>query len=197
MDQATTQLYISLLEKTNQQLSLWSNPYGVLVAVLSFLVAFLAIAAAVILYRQTKEHRELFQKALKDYELALQKNLEQTGVDAETKIQKFIDTKTGEINALSGDTKKQAKKIIDDLKKEKDSIGSRIQFSSVQANQFQPLTVSTAKFNNPFNINSAENISGINFTTNTGYCSKCGTYNGSNGILLTTHNYCSNCGNKL
>ena len=106
MDSTTTQLYISLLENTNQQLSLWSNPYGVLVAILSFLVAFLAIAAAFILFRQTREYRELFQNALKDYQNALQKNIEKIGLDAETKIQLFIDSKIKEIDTLSGDTKK-------------------------------------------------------------------------------------------
>ena len=33
------QSYIEILEKTNQQLSLWSNPYSFITAALSFLVA--------------------------------------------------------------------------------------------------------------------------------------------------------------
>mgnify|MGYP003521423004 FL=1 len=199
MDSTTTQLYISLLENTNQQLSLWSNPYGVLVAILSFLVAFLAIAAAFILFRQTREYRELFQNALKDYQNALQKNIEKIGLDAETKIQLFIDSKTKEIDTLSGDTKKQAKKIIDDLKNEKSNIGSRIQFASIEANQFKPL-VFTPQVDNILNVNRVNtfpDVNRIDFLNRNNYCPKCGNSNGEGRIIMATHKYCSNCGNKL
>lgn len=195
MDATTTQLYITLLEKTNQQLSLWSNPYGVLVAVLSFLVAFLAIVAAFILYRQSREYREIYQKALKEYEFTLQENLKNTGIDAETKIQLFIDTKTKEFDALSGDSKKQAKKIIDDLKKEKDSISSRIQFAAIDENQYQPLNLA-AHMGAPLRAG-IMNIDSYSVIGNS-YCSKCGTYNGGvQSIFKVSSHYCSNCGNKL
>lgn len=195
MDATTTQLYLTLLEKTNQQLSLWSNPYGVLVAVLSFLVAFLAIVAAFILYRQSREYRELYQKALKEYEGALQENLKKTGIDAETKIQLFIDEKTKEIETLSGDTKKEAKKIISDLKKEKDSISSRIQFAAIDENQYHPLSFAS-QIRNPL-TSDIMNINSYSALENS-YCSKCGTHNGgSQSIFKVSQRYCSNCGNKL
>lgn len=52
------QHYVEILEKTNQQLGLWTNPYGLMVGALSFLVAFLAIAASVILYKQSSDHKK-------------------------------------------------------------------------------------------------------------------------------------------
>ena len=36
--------YLQILEKTNAQLSLWWNPYGVLIAAVGILIAVLAIA---------------------------------------------------------------------------------------------------------------------------------------------------------
>lgn len=192
MDATTTQLYISLLERTNQQLSLWSNPYGVLVSILSFLVAFLAIAAAVILYRQTKEYRELFQNTLKDYETTLKTNLEKIGLDAENKIQIFINTKKKDLETLTGDTKKQAEKIIKDLEKEKNSIGSRIQFSSLDDNIYEPIL--SSEFSNPLKIN--EMYWNKDFTKDIVYCPGCGSCLGINS-LISNINYCSKCGKKI
>lgn len=123
--------YIELLEKTNQQLSLWSNPYSFLVSVLSFLVAFLAIASAFILYRQSQEYKSSFKKALDDYQTLLSEKIVEVGLRAERKIDSFIAEKRTEIESLTGDTKKQTKKIIEDLEKERESISSRVQFGSL------------------------------------------------------------------
>ncbi len=195
MNDQAIQLYIELLEKTNQQLSLWSNPYGVLVAILSFLVAFLAIAAAVILYRQTQEYKDLYTLALKQYENTLQDNLKKIGIDAESKIESFIQTKTKEIEELSGDTQKQAKKIINDLKKEKESIGSRIQFSSIGDNQpFLSKTFDHFKLTSELGLDSNDNSNGF-VVVGSNYCSQCGHMSNSNSLSI--NNYCSNCGNKL
>lgn len=196
MDATTTRLYISLLEKTNEQLNLLSNPYGFLVSVLSFLVGFLAIAVAIILYRQSREYRQSYKKALKDYEIALQENLKKIGLDAESKIQVLIDAKTKEVENLTGDTKKEAKKIIDDLKKEKEVIGSRIQFSSIQKNQYEPLL--TNQINYPLKFDFDENNkTDWSILGRGNYCQKCGLYTGSTGTLVVSGGYCSNCGNKL
>jgi len=186
MDNTTTQLYISFLEKTNQQLNLWSNPYGFLVSILSFLVAFLAITATIFLYRQNKEYKGLYKKAIKNYESALQKNLEKIGSEAEIKIQLFIDEKNKEMENLSGDAQKQAKELIDDLKKEKDSIGSMVQLSSIKNTQYQPLSFSDYA-DNIFELNTNPMVfNGI-------YCPNCGFYCG----LSLGANYCSKCGSKL
>lgn len=38
--------YIEILEKTNSQLSVWTNPYGIMVGIVSALTAILAIGVA-------------------------------------------------------------------------------------------------------------------------------------------------------
>ncbi len=52
-----TKNYTDFLEKINNQLSLWTNPYGIMVGVLSFLLTTLAIAVAFFLYKQSLDHK--------------------------------------------------------------------------------------------------------------------------------------------
>ena len=202
-----TQQYITLLEKTNQQLSLWSNPYGVLITILSTLFTVLTVVAAVIIWRQSREQKEAFREALTNYENGLQENLKKIGSEAESKIQSFIDIKTTEINNLSGDTKKQAKKILDDLKKEKDSISSRVQFSSVQT---QPLKFGGTTINTGAGGPSTIGVwgNGGAATTVGVFCNNCGAYNpnanhNSFGVLFVpgataaSASFCSKCGYRL
>lgn len=57
-----TELYIDLLEKTNQQLSLWFNPYAIMVAVLTGLIAILAIGGTFLVYWVSKDYRDKARK---------------------------------------------------------------------------------------------------------------------------------------
>lgn len=65
--------YQETLESTNSQLSLWFNPYAIMVATLGILFTVATVIAAIILYRQSKEYQnrynQLFgdsQKSIKD-----------------------------------------------------------------------------------------------------------------------------------
>ena len=60
--------YIEILEKTNSQLSLWLNPYGVMIGALGTLFAVAAIVAGVLLFRQGKEYRDLIETSIRKYE---------------------------------------------------------------------------------------------------------------------------------
>lgn len=171
------QHYVDLLEKTNQQLNLWSNPYGVLVAILSTLFTVLTVVAAFIIWKQSKEQKEAFKEALKNYETGLEESLKKIGIDAGEKIQSFIEIKTTEINTLSGDTKKKAEKILNDLKNEKESIGSRIQFSSMR--------------NNPIAFGNGSSVTAGGWGGSGGWSGYSGW--GGSGVGLTS-SYCPNCG---
>jgi hypothetical protein len=201
------QQYILLLEKTNQQLSLWTNPYALMVATLSILFTLLTVIAAIIIWRQSNEQKLAFKAALQNYEENLHDNLKKIGGDAEQKIQLFIDQKTKDMETLSGDAKKQTKKLIDDLKKEKDSIGSRIQFSSVNTRpiQFGGSTSSVA------GVFASGGGSGGIFSSVGGnggylvgqYCPNCGIYNNASAPVgnhlgaAGAAKFCSNCGHSL
>src|SRR5690606_18615284 len=56
-----------ILEKTNNQLSLWYNPFGVFIASLGVLFTVLAIVVAFVIYRQSQEHRRLVEKSIRDH----------------------------------------------------------------------------------------------------------------------------------
>ncbi len=64
-------LYVSILEKTNQQLGLWTNPYSVIVATLGVLFAIAAIIVALLLFRQTHEYRTALTDSIAKYESIL------------------------------------------------------------------------------------------------------------------------------
>ncbi len=50
--------YLEIVEKTNQQLSLWFNPYAIMVTALAVIVGILTIAAAIIVYRMSKDYKD-------------------------------------------------------------------------------------------------------------------------------------------
>jgi DNA-directed RNA polymerase subunit RPC12/RpoP len=63
--------YASIVEKTNQQLSLWTNPYGLMVGLLTFIVAVMAIVVAVYTWKNSKEQKELSRKIFREYQKKL------------------------------------------------------------------------------------------------------------------------------
>jgi hypothetical protein len=65
--------YAEILEKTNSQLSLWWNPYAVLIATLGILFAIMAIIAAFLIFRQSNEYKTLIKKSLGEHKTALDK----------------------------------------------------------------------------------------------------------------------------
>lgn len=65
------QHYLGILEKTNEQLSLWFNPYGVLIGVLGILFTVLAAVAAIIIFKQSKENKDLVKTFLLETEQKL------------------------------------------------------------------------------------------------------------------------------
>lgn len=65
--------YEQIIEKTNRQMSLWWNPYGVLIAALGILFAILAIIAAIIIYWQSEGAKKLIGDSLAKYETSLEK----------------------------------------------------------------------------------------------------------------------------
>ncbi len=73
--------YIQILEKTNQQLSLWLNPYGVMVGALGVLFAILAVVATVLIWRQSEDHKKTVQKSIDEQE-KLMKALFKSEVEA-------------------------------------------------------------------------------------------------------------------
>ena len=98
------QNYISILEKTNQQLSLWYNPYGIAIAALAILFAVLAVAVTVVIYRQSRDYKEKLEADREFYK---------------NKMAEFLDTQAKIIEERSKTAKELSKKIDESLKEYK------------------------------------------------------------------------------
>lgn len=119
----TTQNYIEILEKTNAQLSLWYNPYGLMIGILTLLVAVLAIYFAYILYRQGRDYQDFLEK---------QKNIlgEETRGHAKKVLDEYIQSRNKELEGSTGEVKEKIEKELENLKKARESLNL---FSTVQS----------------------------------------------------------------
>ena len=129
--------YQELLEKTNQQLSLWWNPYGVLIALLGVLFAVLAIVGAVLLFRQSREYRAMHQAEIDDYREIINTFI--------TEKSSQIEVLKGEINAeltdararletAVGENKAQLEEHIRSLERVDSTLQARVESEGTLAN---------------------------------------------------------------
>jgi len=70
-------LYMSILEKTNSQLSLWWNPYGVMIAALGVLFTVGAISVTLLLFRQSSDYQRKIDQALENQQKILSAYMEE------------------------------------------------------------------------------------------------------------------------
>ncbi|HWO07067.1 MAG TPA: hypothetical protein VNM40_00615 [Candidatus Paceibacterota bacterium] len=122
MDATSTALYIEVLEKTNQQLSLWYNPLGVTVSILTALIAILAIGFTVILWRQGSEYRNTLRSFFDEHRKNADNEL-RASVEKTRKILNALIYETGEkLDSMSGDTKTELEKYLSELKEMRSSL---------------------------------------------------------------------------
>lgn len=91
--------YIDLLERTNQQLGLWTNPYALMVAALAVLFTALAIVGAFVIYRQGQDHQKQIDRFLDNYRSVLDQFVAQTNHQVELTISELrtqLETATDE-----------------------------------------------------------------------------------------------------
>jgi len=124
-DENVLKHYHEILEKTNSQLSLWWNPFGVFVAMLGVLFTILTIVAAFVIYRQSKEHKELIQKSLEEHQVALdkliiEKNNQLKIYDAN--LDKSINEYREKLNNESNENKEKIEEFIKKLEEQKEFV---------------------------------------------------------------------------
>lgn len=175
--------YIQILEKTNQQLSLWTNPYGLMVGALAVLFTVLAIFATIIVYRQNKDYKEKLESDRDQYKknfeefLASQKTIiekrEKQANEVEVKINNLIDVYRKDLEKSSTEQKKEIEKAISRLEEEKISLNKTI----------GPLTVSP----NHVGLDVCDNslVGGL-YLDSYHKCSKCGY-----GFFVKNNDYTS------
>lgn len=193
MDATSTQNYIEVLEKTNQQLSLWYNPYGVLVGILGLMIAILAISFAYILWKQGKDSKDLFQAFLEEQRKIANNELKKTIKKAEGIFDKQIEDANEKLKNLKGEAREKIEKEIQSIKNAKKSleISTRASVSPSASiigagnSLFSVVGATAPTFSEMLN-RPISNVAGILMV-----CPKCGYLN-SSGL-----SFCSYCGNKL
>lgn len=78
--------YSSILEKTNDQLSLWYNPYGISVGILTILIAVGAVVVSIILWRNSRDQRKLVLDSITEMEKNAKERMEESKVEFQNLI---------------------------------------------------------------------------------------------------------------
>ena len=119
------QQYLDILEKTNQQLSLWWNPYGVMIGALGVLFAVLAIVAAVLLFRQSREFRVLLDTTVNEYRQILDGFISDKNAQIDL-MKEQVSTELGEaktaLASATGEEQKRIAAVIDKLEKQQEAL---------------------------------------------------------------------------
>lgn len=184
--------YASIVEKTNNQLSLGINLATLAVAILSVLIAAIAIFVAFALWKNSKEQRDRMAQFFSEQEKIIKeknKNIE----EIENKFDNLIgeyEKKLTDSSTADQESKKQIQKAIDELKKEKASAGAYL----VQPSNLQyPLSFNM----DPAAVYPFQGILGQKSMI----CTKCGKsfqyYDNPSGLYLTAGGrivHCTHCG---
>jgi len=121
--------YSALLEKTNQQLSLWYNPFAVIISSLALLFTVLAIVATFIIFRQGAEYRKILDAAIADYRDVLNDFIadKKTQLDnIEQYFNKKIRESEEKLAGATGAQKELIEDTIEKLRVERDSVKSTV-----------------------------------------------------------------------
>lgn len=181
--------YVDILEKTNQQLSLWYNPYGVLVGILGLFMALLAIFFAYILWRQGRDYKDAFSSFLIQQKKFASSELRKVISRNQSFITKQIEVETQKLKDLRGEAKKEVEKEIEDLRKTKNALD----VSSPTLENTLATGVVPGAYSPWFNLSSPISTSVSSMLPHAMICPSCGYNNffGSETI------YCTKCGTKL
>src|SRR6266566_523410 len=112
--------YRDILEKTNEQLSLWSNPYGVMVGALGVLFTVAAVVVGFLIFRQGSDYRSLIERSIREYQGILNSFIEGHNKQIEllkASVTEKIATLSQELEAASGKQKKEIETKIVELER--------------------------------------------------------------------------------
>jgi ribosomal protein S27E len=122
--------YALILEKTNQQLGLWSNPYGIMIGILTLLFAIAATVVSIMLVKNSRDMKKRQDDFFTNQEKIVDtnyKNFEKISLERYKKAQDEFEVLINEQKKLLIDTDNSGKTKIEaaiaDLKKAKASSG--------------------------------------------------------------------------
>lgn len=132
--------YTSILEKTNSQLNMWINPYGLIISVLTILITLIAIGVSFALWKNSKEQKDRTERFFIEQE----KNSENFRKEKDKEVQlakknlnKLIKEYQNKLLTAGKDNKKIIENAISSLRKEEAVIGAY----TVSDRSFSPYAV--------------------------------------------------------
>lgn len=127
--QETNAQYQEILEKTNTQLSLWWNPYGVIISCLAVLFTIGAIIAAIIIFKQGSEHRRLIENSLDEHKKKLNALIEEKNnylKKQEIGLDNLICEFKEKLSTVDENQKNQIELVINKLSNQRDIIDTEL-----------------------------------------------------------------------
>lgn len=195
--QQTLNNYTSILEKTNSQLGLWTNPYGVMVGILTLILGIATIGITLIIWRSSKEQRERAQVFFQEHEKLIKERFDKEDKEAtvrrkEAKIafETLIKEQKERLAKTSEAGKKEIEEAILNLEAQKINNDTYIGYNPASTMGVFATTATSGASLSPWSFNSRQV-----------YCNICGkNFNVSNSgfTLLTTQKtvFCTHCGSQ-
>jgi len=118
----TSNHYAEILEKTNQQLSLWYNPYAIFVGAIGVLLTLTTLFFAGYFFLQSRDHKQKINDLIESHKLAFEKLIDDW-TERITKIDKQIEENQTKITQTTDKGELEELKLeVDKLKIERESI---------------------------------------------------------------------------
>lgn len=129
VEEEITKTYNEILNKTNAQLSLWWNPYGVLIGSLGVLFTIMAIIFAIIIFRQSREYKEIIRKSIAEHGNVLDKMVaerEKQFKIMEANYDKTLAEYQKKLKTAKEGEKKDIEAFIQTIEKQKESFETQV-----------------------------------------------------------------------
>jgi hypothetical protein len=135
--QIENERYFGVLQRTNEQLSLWWNPYGIMISMLGILFTILAIIVTFIIFRQSASYRAILNESIQSYQNIINKFLEDKRIEIADKVKELED----KLVTADKKSKKDIQETLDGLKRQRDYINTQVSFGPTpMAGSFGTLT---------------------------------------------------------
>lgn len=121
--------YAEILEKTNQQLGVWSNPYGIMIAALGVLFTIATIIAAVIFYIQSRDFQSKMNQLIAKHDELLNGLSEKWRTrleEMDKEAAKQLDQLKSELKKAPTKMKSEIRKAIATLEKNREEIENQL-----------------------------------------------------------------------
>jgi hypothetical protein len=161
--QVTLDNYVSIVEKTNDQLSHWVNISNGIISGLGVFIALIAIFVGYAIFRNSKEQREQSKEFFTNLENQYKEQVSianKREEDAKVEFEKLIKDQQQKLKSANKENKEKIEKVINDLEKQKAIIGLHS----------EPVKV---VYDSNFNLSSRLNL-GKRSEIHSIFCIKCG-----------------------